>query len=37
MRVKPEKAAGSYEFEGMTYYFCARSCLAKFQASPART
>ena len=34
MRVSPEKAAGSYEFEGVTYYFCARSCLAKFQASP---
>ena len=34
MRVSPEKAAGSYEFEGVTYYFCGRSCLARFQASP---
>ncbi len=34
MRVSPEKAAGSHEFEGVTYYFCARSCLARFQASP---
>jgi P-type Cu+ transporter len=34
MRVSPEKAAGSYEFEGVTYYFCAPSCLARFQASP---
>ena len=34
MRVSPEQAAGSYEFEGVTYYFCARSCLARFQASP---
>ena len=34
MRFSPEKAAGSYEFEGVTYYFCGRSCLAKFQASP---
>jgi Cu+-exporting ATPase len=34
MRVSPERAAGTYEFEGVTYYFCARSCLARFQASP---
>ena len=34
MRVSPETAAGKYDFEGVTYYFCARSCLAKFQASP---
>jgi Cu+-exporting ATPase len=34
MRVTPEKAAGTYDFEGKTYYFCAKSCLAKFQASP---
>ena len=34
MRVSPDRAAGTYEFEGVTYYFCARSCLARFQASP---
>ena len=34
MRVSPDKAAGTCEFEGVTYYFCARSCLARFQASP---
>jgi P-type Cu+ transporter len=34
MRVTPEKAAGSHVFEGTTYYFCGKSCLAKFQANP---
>ena len=34
MRVAPERAAGTYDFEGVTYYFCAPSCLARFQASP---
>jgi P-type Cu+ transporter len=34
MRVSPDTAAGSYDFEGKTYYFCGRSCLAKFQADP---
>ena len=34
MRVSPDKAAGTYDFEGQTYYFCAPSCLAKFQANP---
>ena len=34
MRVDPESAAGSFEFEGQTYYFCARHCLHKFTQNP---
>jgi len=34
MTVDPASAAGSYEFEGQTYYFCARSCLERFQRDP---
>jgi Cu+-exporting ATPase len=34
MTVDPARAAGSYEFEGETYYFCARSCLERFQRDP---
>jgi len=36
MAVEPEKAAGSYEYDGRRYYFCARSCLEKFRADPER-
>jgi Cu+-exporting ATPase len=36
MMVVPAKAAGSATYEGRTYYFCARSCLAKFQADPRK-
>ncbi len=36
MMVTPAKAAGSTEYEGHTYYFCARSCLAKFHADPQK-
>lgn len=35
MSVEPESAAGSYEYEGRTYYFCSPSCLQKFRAEPA--
>ena len=35
MRVSPEKAAGSYEFEGVTYYFCGAGCRAAFEKDPA--
>ncbi len=35
MTVQPASAAGSYEYEGKTYYFCATSCLTKFQNDPA--
>ena len=34
MRVDPESAAGSFEFEGQTYYFCAKHCLHKFTQNP---
>lgn len=34
MTVSPETAAGSYEYKGNTYYFCAKSCLQKFSSSP---
>jgi P-type Cu+ transporter len=34
MTVQPATAAGSYEYQGKTYYFCATSCLAKFRIDP---
>ena len=36
MTVQPATAAGSYEYQGKTYYFCATSCLTKFRAEPIR-
>ena len=33
MTVTPEKAAGIERHHGETYYFCSKSCLAKFQAN----
>ena len=36
MDVKPEAAAASAEFEGVTYYFCALSCKDEFLAEPHR-
>ena len=35
MTVKPEAAAGSYEYNGETYYFCSTHCLTKFRENPA--
>src|SRR5688572_27612542 len=35
MTVDPGTAAGSFAHQGTTYYFCAKSCLQKFQANPA--
>ena len=32
--VDPERAAGHVEHQGKTYYFCSRSCVAKFTADP---
>ena len=32
MTVDPAKAAGSYQHEGETYYFCSKGCLQKFIA-----
>jgi Cu+-exporting ATPase len=34
MTVEPESAAGSYEHNGTTYFFCNRHCLNKFKADP---
>ncbi|MFT3744655.1 MAG: heavy metal translocating P-type ATPase [Pyrinomonadaceae bacterium] len=36
MFVTPETAAGKYEYEGKTYYFCAIGCREKFSANPER-
>ena len=36
MTVNPETAAGSYEYNGKTYYFCSTHCLHKFQADPEK-
>jgi Cu+-exporting ATPase len=34
MKVNPATAAGKYEYQGETYYFCCPHCLAKFKADP---
>src|SRR5215217_1026635 len=34
MTVDPDNAAGSFEYEGKTYYFCATHCLHRFQKDP---
>ena len=34
MSVAPETAAGKYEFEGETFYFCAPGCVNKFKQNP---
>ena len=36
MTVNAETAAGSYKYEGQTYYFCSTHCLNNFRESPAR-
>ena len=36
MEILPEKAAGSYEYQGKTYYFCGASCLKRFREAPAK-
>lgn len=36
MKVDPAKAAGHYEHEGTTYYFCSPSCLNRFAAQPEK-
>jgi Cu+-exporting ATPase len=36
MDVNPATAAGSFVYQGQTYYFCAKSCLTKFQADPLK-
>jgi Cu+-exporting ATPase len=34
MQIDENKAAGKSEYKGTTYYFCAQSCKAKFDANP---
>jgi P-type Cu+ transporter len=34
MTVDPTRAAGSYEYDGQTYYFCNPGCLRRFKADP---
>ena len=34
MSVDPVRAAGSFAFEGKTYYFCSPSCLSAFKRDP---
>jgi Cu+-exporting ATPase len=34
MTVDPDKAAGSYEYNGKTYYFCSTHCVHRFQKDP---
>src|SRR5712691_2059182 len=34
MTVSLKTAAGSFEYNGQTYYFCSRHCLAKFHSKP---
>src|SRR5688500_16749391 len=36
MQVDPAKAAATSEYNGKTYYFCAKACKAKFDANPAQ-
>ena len=36
MQVDPLKAAGSSQYNGRTYYFCAVGCKAKFDANPGQ-
>ena len=36
MTVDPATAAGRYDYKGVTYYFCAKSCLETFKADPER-
>ena len=34
MTVDPEHAAGSYEYNGKTYYFCSTHCVHRFRENP---
>jgi Cu+-exporting ATPase len=34
MTVEPSDAAGTYEYQGRTYYFCNPTCLEQFAAAP---
>ncbi len=34
MTVDEETSAGSYDYEGKTYYFCSESCIKRFKSDP---
>ena len=34
MKIDPAKAAGSFDYKSITYHFCGKGCLAKFQDDP---
>ena len=34
MTVDPDRAAGSFEYKGQTYYFCSTHCLHRFRENP---
>ncbi|HEU4933424.1 MAG TPA: heavy metal translocating P-type ATPase [Pyrinomonadaceae bacterium] len=34
MKVDPDHAAGSFEYQGKTYYFCSTHCLHRFRENP---
>jgi Cu+-exporting ATPase len=36
MLVDPAKAAATSEYNGKTYYFCAKACKIRFDANPAQ-
>jgi len=36
MQVDPAKAAATSQYNGKTYYFCAKVCKTKFDADPAK-
>ena len=36
MTVDPQRAAGSSVYEGKTYHFCSKGCVAKFEADPEK-
>ncbi|HLJ50114.1 MAG TPA: heavy metal translocating P-type ATPase [Bryobacteraceae bacterium] len=36
MTVNPKTAAGSSTYQGKTYYFCSKGCVARFEADPER-
>ena len=36
MQVDPSKAAGTSDYNGKTYYFCAKICKTKFDANPVK-
>ena len=36
MTVDPARAAGTVEHKGTTYYFCSKSCAARFAADPQK-